>query len=205
MNLFYANGTISIAPAIALLEAGIEHDLTRIDFASAGQSQPEYLAINPKGRVPALVLKTGEVLTETGALLDYIAAKSTTAKLVPQAPETAAHMRSVMYYLASTMHVAHAHKMRGSRWADNEASFADMTAKVPETMAACAAYVESECLKGDYVCGAEFSIADAYLFIVCSWLSGDGVNLDDFPIITAFMNRMEERASVKTMRAKGML
>jgi glutathione S-transferase len=205
MNLFYTNGTISIAPAITLIEAGLDHDLTRIDFAKAEQGAPEYLAINPKGRVPALALTDGTVLTETGALLDYIAACAPDASLVPTALEDAAHMRSVMYYLASTMHVAHAHKLRGIRWADNTDSFADMTLKVPETMTACAAYVEADCLRGDYVCGNDFSIADAYLFVVCTWLASDGVALSDFPKVTAFMARMEDRPSVKAVRAKGML
>jgi glutathione S-transferase len=205
MNLFYTNGTISIAPAITLIEAGLDHDLTRIDFAKAEQGAPEYLAINPKGRVPALALTDGTVLTETGALLDYIAACAPDASLVPTALEDAAHMRSVMYYLASTMHVAHAHKLRGIRWADNTDSFADMTRKVPETMTACAAYVEADCLRGDYVCGNDFTIADAYLFVVCTWLAGDGVALSDFPKVTAFMARMEDRPSVKAVRAKGML
>lgn len=205
MNLFYANGTISIAPAIALLEACLPHNLSRVDFASAEQTKPEYLAINPKGRVPALVLKDGTVLSETGAILDYIAAVAPDADLVPADPAEAAHMRSVMYYLASTMHVAHAHKMRGSRWADSAESHADMTAKVPETMRACAAYVEAECLRDDYVCGAAFSLADAYLFVVCNWLDGDGVPVSDFPKITAFMARMDARDSVQTVRAKGML
>ena len=205
MNLFYANGTISIAPAIALIEAGLDHDLSRLDFAEAAQTKPEYLAINPKGRVPALVLADGTVLTETGALLDYIAALVPDAGLVPDAAADAAHMRAVMYYLASTMHVAHAHKMRGTRWADKAESHADMTAKVPQTMAACAAYVEAECIRGDYVCGDAFTVADAYLFVVCNWLAGDGVSVADYPKITAFMARMEARDSVKAVRAKGML
>jgi glutathione S-transferase len=205
MKLFYANGTISIAPAIALLEAGLQHDLARLDFATAAQTKPEYLAINPKGRVPALVLEDGTVLTETGALLDYIAALALDAGLVPVAPAEAAHMRAVMYYLASTMHVAHAHKMRGSRWADRPESHADMTAKVPQTMAACAAYVEAECLRGDYVCGAQFTLADAYLFVVCNWLAGDGVDVATYTKITAFMARMNTRDSVKAVRAQGML
>ena len=205
MKLFYAKGTISIAPAIALIEAGLDHDLARIDFATAEQTKPDYLAINPKGRVPALVLNDGTVLTETGALLDYIAAIAPQAHLLPQTAETAAHMRSVMYYLASTMHVAHAHKMRGSRWADKAESHADMTAKVPQTMTACAAYVEAECLHGDYVCGDQFTIGDAYLFVVCNWLAGDGVILSDFPKIAGFMDRMNARDSVKAAREKNML
>ncbi len=205
MKLFYANGTISIAPAIALVEAALDHDLVRIDFGQAEQTLPEYLAINPKGRVPALVLDDGTILTETGALLEYIAALAPEVELVPADPVLAAHMRSVMYYLASTMHVAHAHKMRGSRWADLPESHADMTAKVPETVTACATFVEAECLRGDYVCGSDLSIADTYLFVVCNWLEGDGVNMANFPKITAFMDRMEQRSSVQAIRAKGML
>jgi glutathione S-transferase len=205
MNLFYADGTISIAPAIALIEAGLEHDLTRIDFANAEQTKPEYLAINPKGRVPALVLKDGVVLSETGALLDYIATLASSTALIPSTPEDAAHMRSVMYYLASTMHVAHAHKMRGNRWADAADSLADMSAKLSETMTTCTAYVEAECLRGPYVCGDNFTIADAYLFVICNWLAGDGVDLSDFPALTGFMTLMEGRDSVIEVRRKGML
>tara|TARA_R110002124_G_scaffold58609_1_gene163102 strand:+ start:957 stop:1577 length:621 start_codon:yes stop_codon:yes gene_type:complete len=204
-KLFYAPGTISIAVALGLQEANLPYEPIRIDFSSAEQTKPDYLAINPKGRVPALGTSEGHVLTETGALLDYIAALAPKAQLIPQDIETAAHMRSVMYYLASTMHVAHAHKMRGSRWADQPDSHSDMTAKVPQTMTACAAFVEAECLRGDYVCGAQISIADFYLFIVCNWLAGDGVKVKAFPRITAFLARMETRDSVKTLREKGML
>ncbi|MEY8840690.1 glutathione S-transferase N-terminal domain-containing protein, partial [Cribrihabitans sp. XS_ASV171] len=73
MQLYYAPGSISVAAAIALREAGIDHELTRVDFASAEQTKPAYHAINPKGRVPALATGDG-VLTETGAILEYVAA-----------------------------------------------------------------------------------------------------------------------------------
>ena len=96
------------------------------------QTKPEYLAVNSKGRVPTLEVG-GERLTETGAILDYIASLAPQANLVPDDPLKAAYMRSVMYFLASTMHVNHAHKARGSRWADRPESHADMTAKVPAT------------------------------------------------------------------------
>ena len=139
LKLYYAPNSISIAVAIALEEAGLPYTPLKVDFATAAQTQPEYMAINPKGRVPALVNPQGKVLTETGALLEYIAALAPDAHLLPQDAETAAHMHSVMYYLASTMHVAHAHKMRGHRWADQQSSFDDMKAKVPQTMADCAA------------------------------------------------------------------
>lgn len=205
MQLYYTKGTISVAVALALLEAGLDHTLTRVNFATAEQTQDAYLRVNSKGRVPALALDDGTVLTETGALLEYVAACAPEAGLVPQDPASAGHMRSVMYYLASTMHVAHAHKMRGIRWADQQSSHDDMAAKVPQTMTDCATYVEAECLRGDYVCGDAFSLADAYLFVVCNWLEGDNVNVAAFPKITAFMNRMEARESVKAARANDLL
>lgn len=205
MKLYYAPGTISIAVAIALEEAGLSYEAVRVDFATAEQTKAPYLELNPKGRVPSLVLEGGQVLTETGALLDYIAALKPAAALVPAQADVAAHARGVMYYLASTMHVAHAHKMRGTRWADRPESHADMTAKVPQTMAACAAYVEENALLGDFVAGDSLSLADPYLYIVCNWLEGDGVPQADYPRIAAFMQRMAERPSVKAMRERGML
>lgn len=205
LKLYYFPGTISVAVAITLQEAGLDYDPVKVDFAAAEQTKPDFLALNPKGRVPALVTDKGTILTETGALLDYIADLKPDAGLVPQDAEDAAQMRAVMYYLASTMHVAHAHKMRGSRWADQQSSFDDMTAKVPETMTACAQYVETECLRGAYANGDYLTLADPYLFVVCNWLKGDGVNLSEFPKISAFLSLMESRDSVKAVRAKGIL
>lgn len=205
LTLYYAPGTISIAVALALTEAGLPFDAIKIDFKTAEQTAPDYLAINPKGRVPALKISDGSVLTETGALLEYVATLAPDAALIPADPADACHMRSAMYYLASTMHVAHAHKMRGSRWATQQSSFEDMTAKVPQTMAACAAYVEANCLRGTYVLGADTSIADFYLFVVCNWLEGDSVDLTLYPKIEAFMAALNARDCVMTIREKGML
>lgn len=202
MKLYYATGTISIAVAIALEEAGIAYDTHQLNFASGDQQSPEYAKVNPKGRVPALDVN-GTILTETGALLDYVATQA--PHLMPTDPIQAAKARSVMYYLASTMHVNHAHKMRGHRWADQESSWQDMTAKVPENMTASAQFVETDCLTGPYILGDQITIADAYLFMVCTWLPGDGVDLAPFPKLRAFMNAMEARDSVKAVRAKGML
>ncbi len=204
MKLYFARGTISIAAAITLHEAGLEFTPRAVDFKGGEQTTPTYHKINPKGRVPVLDVD-GTLLTETGAILEYIATTAPDAGLMPEAALDAAHVRAVMYYLASTMHPNHAHKMRGNRWADQEASRADMAAKVPETMTACAQYVEDHCLRGPLVAGAKLSIADPYLFVVCSWLEGDDVDLAAFPKIRAFRAAMEERASVKTVRAAGML
>ncbi|MFL4469101.1 glutathione S-transferase family protein [Tateyamaria armeniaca] len=202
MKLYYAPRTISIAVAIALNEAGIDYETHKLDFAAGEQNSDGYAAINPKGRVPALELD-GTILTETGALLEYVATLA--PALMPADAVAAAQARSVMYYLASTMHVNHAHRLRGHRWADNEASWADMAAKVPQTMTDSATFIETECLAGPFVLGDTLCIADIYLFVVCGWLEGDGVDLAPFPKLRAFMAAMEERASVQAVRANGML
>lgn len=204
MQLFYTPNTISVSVAIALQEAGLTHELTLVDFTKAEQTTAGYLAKNPKGRVPTLMTE-GTALTETGALLEYIAALAPQMNLVPVDPKLAVQMRSVMFYLASTMHINHAHGVRGGRWADSQSSFDDMKAKVPETMAASAKYIEDECLNRPFVLGDAFSIADIYLFNVCTWLSGDGVSVSSYPKITAHMAMMETRASVRKMRALGVL
>ncbi len=204
MQLYYAPRTISVAVAIAMEEAGLDYEAIRLDFAEGEQTKPAYKQINPKGRVPALVVDGG-ILTETGALLDYIAAVAPKAGLVPNDPVMAARMREVMYYLASTMHVNHAHKIRGPRWADRKSSWKDMKDKVPQTMTASSDYISSNGLRGPFVLGDQFSLADAYLYVVCSWLEGDGVDVSAFPKILAFREAMEARASVQAVRAAGML
>ena len=203
MKLFASPGSISVAVAIALEEAGVDHDIHMLDFTKDEQRSPDYARINPKGRVPALVLDDGTILTETGALLEFVAAHD--PRLMPANPTHAAKARAVMYYLASTMHVNHAHKMRGHRWADQESSWQDMTAKVPETMTASAQFVEEHCIEGPFVIGTHISIADFYLYVVCTWLPGDGVDLAPFPKIRAFMAEMEGRHSIEVMRTKGLL
>ncbi|MEQ3673383.1 glutathione S-transferase family protein [Pseudophaeobacter sp.] len=204
MQLYYAPGTISVAVAIALEEAGLDYEAIKIDFASKEQTSPAYAQINPKSRVPALAVDGG-ILTETGALLDYIADIAPDADLRPTDPVLLARMREVMYYLASTMHVNHAHKMRGSRWASKTSSYKDMQAKVPQTMADSCAHLSQYGLRGPFVLGDRLSLADCYLYVVCTWLQGDGVTLADFPKIQSFMAAMEQRDSVRAVTAKDML
>ncbi|QYX58475.1 glutathione S-transferase family protein [Roseovarius sp. SCSIO 43702] len=203
MKLYYAPRTISVAAVMMLDETGIEHELVALDFGAGEQTGAAYHAINPKGRVPALDTGDG-VLTETGAILEFVAAQVPERSLVPGDPMQAARMREAMYYLASTMHVNHAHKMRGHRWADREESRRDMTNKVVQTMTDSARYVEERMLRGPLILGEALSVADFYLYTVCSWLEGDGVDVEALPRIRAFRTEMEGRASVRHAHENGL-
>ncbi|MDW4500101.1 glutathione S-transferase family protein [Sulfitobacter sp. D35] len=205
MRLYCAPKTISVAVYIALHEAGLTFDVTTLDFGAGEQTQAPYLEINPKGRVPTLELADGQRLTETGAILELVAALAPDAGLMPEDALAAARVRSVMYYLASTAHVNHAHARRGARWADRPESHADMAAKVPQTMTQSARFIEAHCLGGDPLGGETPCVADFYAFMICSWMEGDGVAIDDFPGITAFLERMRARPSVRAAYDAGLL
>ena len=199
LTLHYAPRTISIAVAITLEEVGTPYDAIRVDFASGEQTKSTYRAVNPKGRVPALVTPKG-VLTETGALLEYIA-----PSLVPDDPFAAAKMRELMCYLNGTMHPHHAHGLRGDRWADQESSFADMKQKVPQRVGECCAHLEEFLPRLPFPIGDLEVVSDAYLYVTLSWLAGDGVDIADYPTLAAFQHQMNTRPSVQAVFEKGML
>lgn len=203
-TLYYAKGTIAAAIAIALKDIGAPFEGISVDFANAEQRGRAYAGINPKGRVPALITEQG-TLTETLAILCYLGDVFPQADLCPEDPFEAAQMRSVMTYLASTAHVNHAHKMRGERWADRPESWEDMRNKVTGNMTDCAAHIEAHCIKGPYVMGERFTVADPYLFVVSSWLAGDGVDIAAFPKLAQFHAHMLARPSVSAAQADGYL
>ncbi|THD81143.1 MAG: glutathione S-transferase family protein [Phenylobacterium sp.] len=202
MKLFHARGSCSLASLIALEEAGAAYELVVMSTKAGDQRRPEYLAVNPKSRVPALVTERG-VLTETPAILAFVAQSFPEARLAPlDDPFAFAEAQAFNSYLCATVHVAHAHRHRGYRWADQEASFADMTAKVPENMTACFGLIEQSLLKGPFVLGEAYSICDAYLFTVADWMEGDGVDPTAFPKVLAHRERVSARPAVRKVLAE---
>ena len=196
-QLYYAPGTCALASHIALEEAGADYKAERLDFKANQQQSPDYLRINIKGRVPSLVTDRG-VITETPAILGYIAQTFPKAKLAPvDDPFAFAQVQSFNNYLCATVHVAHAHKGRGYRWAADETSFADMKRTVPKSMTACMELVEKNMLKGPWVMGEQYTICDPYLYTIALWLEGDTVDLKSLPKVADHMKHMSERAAVK--------
>ncbi|MFB9951478.1 glutathione S-transferase family protein [Rhizobium puerariae] len=196
-TLYFAPGTCALASHIALAESGLPYEVRRVKFAENEQRSEAYLKINPKGRVPALVMDKG-VLTETVAILAFIAQVAREANLAPlDDPFLFGRMQAFNAYLASTVHVAHAHGRRGTRWADEPSSHADMQRKVPQTMGESFRLIEDELLAGPYVLGDRYSIADPYLFTIATWLEGDKVDIARFPRVQAHFEAMKARPAVQ--------
>lgn len=202
LKLFHAWGSCSLASLIALEEAGVDYELAMMDTAAGDQRKPEYLAVNPKGRVPALVTERG-VLTETPAILAYIAQRWPQAGLAPlDDPYAFAQAQAFNSYLCSTVHVAHAHRHRGYRWADSPEALAEMTRKTPETMTACFQLIEDEMLAGPWVLGEAYSVCDAYLFTLGGWLVRASVDICQFPKVAAHADRVAARPAVRKVLAR---
>jgi glutathione S-transferase len=202
LKLYYAPGTCALASHITLAEAGADYTTERIDFKANQQNSPEYLAINPKGRVPSLVTDRG-ILTETPAMLAFIAQSFPKAKLAPIDDAYAfAQAQSFNSYLCSTVHINHAHRMRGARWATEESSFADMKRKVPQSVGAAFALIERAMLKGPWVMGETYTICDPYLFTLAGWLEGDSVDIATLPKVADHFKRMKDRPAVQKALAE---
>ena len=173
------------------------YETTRLDFSTDDQRKPEFLAINPHGRVPALVTDDG-VITETPAILAFVAQTFPDARLAPFCdPFAFAKIQAFNSYLCSTVHVAHAHRMRGYRWADDPIAIKEMQRKAPESVSACFELLEHRMLKGPWVMGDDYTICDPYLFTLAQWLEADGVDPQRLPMICGHRRRMSERPSVR--------
>ena len=202
MKLYYSPGSCALASHIALEESRTVYEAIRIDFGSAQQRSSEFLEVNPKGRVPALVTERG-ILTETPAILLFLAQSFPGVNMAPlEDPFALAEAQSFNSYLCATVHVAHAHRGRGERWAYKESSFEDMRRKVPESVSACFQLIEDTLIKGPWVLGDSYSMCDPYLYTVARWMEGDGVDINRFPKVKAQFDAIKARpAAARAIKA----
>ena len=201
LTYYYAPRTCALAAHSALEHAGANYEAIVLNFAAQAQRSPEFLAINPKGRVPALVTERG-ILTEIPALLLFVAQRFPEAGLAPLDDIFAlAQMQAFNSYLCSTVHVAHAHRVRGARWADDPAAIEAMKAKVPQNMTECMLLIEKTMLQGPWVLGDCYSVADMYLYTISGWLEADGGETRLLPGILAPRARMGADATVQRVEA----
>lgn len=202
LKIFAARQSVALASVILLEEVEADYELHVLDFSKGEQNLPEYQAVNPKGRVPALVTEDG-ILTETPAILVYIAQRFGSAQMTgAHDPFVFAKIQEFNSYLASTVHVAHAHRFRGSRWADDAQALEAMKKKVPETMTQTVGLVETDFFKSPWVMGDAYTVCDPYLFTICSWIESDGVDTSKMPRLMDHQKRMLERPATQAALAQ---
>jgi glutathione S-transferase len=206
MKLYYSPGACSLAPHIALEETGAEYEPVVVKLADGAQRSPEYLAINPKGRVPALA-DDGFVVTENPAILRYIARKYPNAALWPDDPREDARCLEWLGWCTSGIHVAYAHTRRAERYAITEAGKAEVVEKGRETCRDVWDQVEKRLAASSspWAAGERYSVADPYIFVFWTWGRGPNLGYDmprEFPTWTEHAKRMGERPAVQRALAR---
>lgn len=200
LTLYLSKASSALAPHILLEEAGAAYTTCEVPISEGAHRQPDYLRINPKGRVPALDTGRG-IVTENPAILLHIAETHPATGLLPEDPVMRARGNALNAYICATVHVAFAHKQRGARWADDPAAQAAMQEKVAANLAECAALIEQTHADGPWALGEHYSFCDPYLFLVPRWLEKAGVPLARYPWLAAHRDAMLGRPSTRRVLA----
>ena len=201
MKLYFYPGACSMAPHIVLREAGYQFDLDKVDLAKKQTASGEdYTKVNPKGYVPALRLDDGQVLTEAGAILQYLADHKPEAGLAPKAGTMERYrLMEWLNFIASELH-----KSLGAlfnpkitpEWKDNQVALFGRRCDVL-----------ARTLDGKpYLMGDKFSVADAYLFTILGWANLFKLDMSKWPALQSYVTRIAARPAVKeAMKAEGLI
>jgi len=198
--LYYSPGACSLAPHVVLEELGIPYETVRISTAEGQQRSPEYLKINPRGRVPALVVD-GKVLVENVAILSFLGGGFASKGLWPAKTWDQAQALSFMAWLADTVHPAYAHLFRPERYVEGPActdavkrggrkAFGDSLAEIDRLVAG-----------KKWALGNRFSVVDAYLLVFYRWGNRNGFPVKDLPNYSALIGRVLARPAVRKVMA----
>lgn len=193
MKLYFAPGACSLSPHIALREAGLPFTLEQVDiFTGKTAGGEDFAAINPKGYVPALKLEDGSVLTEGAAIVQYIADLAPSVGLAPlPATLERARLQEWLNFLASELHKAFSPLFRPGT---SEAGRQEARAAIARRLG----HIETELADGrSYLLGDAFSVADIYLFVIAGWAEGKDIPLSTWPRLTALLERVASRNSVR--------
>jgi len=200
LTLYYSPGACSLAPHLVLEELALPYATVRVPIAEGAHLRPEYLAINPRARLPALAVGD-DILTEAVAILRYLARQSTEPCLWPSTSLDEARMLSLMIWLTSTVHITFAQIWRAARYSDEKEHHAGIQQKGRSEVLKQLGEVE-QFLSGGYAIADRLTVADFYLLVFYRW--GWRVKLDMSPFVrwSAHTDRIAERPAVKRVIAR---
>ena len=197
MKLYYSPGACSLSPHIALLEAGLPYDLVKVDLkAKKLENGDDYLKINPKGQVPALVLDSGELVTEGPVIVQMIADKASAKHLAPA--RDSAERYKLQEWLTYTN--GELHKNIGALF--NPALADDAKAIFKDRAMGKFKYVDGELAGKDYLMGKQFTVADGYMFTMLAWAERMKWDLSGLQNLMAYKARVGARPKVQEALVK---
>lgn len=201
MKLYYSPGACSLSPHIVASEAGIAIDIEKVNLAEKKtESGKDYMAINPKGYVPALALDDGSVLTEGPAIVQYLADQKPATQLAPAAGSIERYrLQEWLNFIGTELH-----KNFGPLF--NKASSDEVKTAAKANIDKRLGYLNDKLASVKYLMGETFSVADAYAFTILNWTNFTGIDLKPYPNVAAYMGRIGARPKVQeALRAEGLL
>ena len=192
MKLYYSPGACSLSPHIALHEAGLKHDLVKVDLkAKKLENGDDYTKINPKGSVPALGLDDGSVLTEGPAIVQFIADQAADKKLAPANGSTERYrLQEWLNFISTDLHKSFGPLFAPNLSDDTKQFFKDRIAKY-------FGFADKALAGKDYLMGSQFTVADGYLFVMLTWAERMKLDISTFKNLAAFKARVGARPAVK--------
>ena len=195
LKLYYAPGACSTASHIGLEESGAAYESQPLSFAKAEQRTPEYLKINPRGRVPALVIDEGTIVENT-AILDYVATRYA-PHLMPADPAGRARAISLMAWFSNNVHPAFTHVGRPERFATDVATHDNIKATGRDNFLAALREIDGLLAGRSWILGDTFSVVDGYALVFYGWGKRIGLPVEELKNYTAWKDRMLARPAVR--------
>ncbi|WP_297323693.1 glutathione transferase GstA [uncultured Bartonella sp.] len=191
MKLYFAPGACSLSPHIVAIEAGIPITLDKVDLAKKKTANgDDFLKVTAKGYVPALELDDGRVLTEGPAIVQYLADLKPEKNLAEKAGTfERAKVQEWLNYIATELHKSFGSLFHPASEDEKKAAKAKLIDRL--------VYAEKHLENSEFVVGNHFTVADAYLFTVLTWCKFVGIDLLDMPALAAYMDKINNRDSVK--------
>lgn len=201
MKLYYSPGACSLSPHIALEESGLPYETESVDLKTkVTASGADFWKSNPKGYVPALLLDSGELLTEGAAIVQYIADQAPHSKLAPPNGTLARYqLQSWLNFIGTEVH-------KGFSPLFNPAMPAEAKKLSAERLLDRLKWVDGELAGKTWLMGADFTVADAYLFVVTNWAKPMQIDLTPYANLLAWRERVAARPAVqRAMKAEGLI
>jgi glutathione S-transferase len=201
MKLYYSPGACSLSPHIALHEAGLAHDLVKVDLrAKTTENGDDFATINPKGQVPALVLDNGEMLTEGPVIVQAIADQAPNKHLAPAAGTAERYrMQEWLNFTTSELHKNFSPLFNPAIPDEVKKFFSDRIMGKFK-------YVDSQLAGRDYLMGKQFTVADGYLFVMLAWADRMKLDLSGMTNLMAYKARVAARPNVQAaLKMEGLL
>jgi glutathione S-transferase len=196
LTLYYCPGACSMASHITLEESGLPFEGKPLRLGKGEAQTPEYLKINPRGKVPALVVD-GRALTENVAIMSYVARQVAPGKLLPTGAFDEARCISTMTWFSNSVHPPWTHLQRPERFAEDKAAHETVRATGRKGFVAALQEIDSLLAGNDWLIGSQFTVADAYALVFYGWGMRIELPMKDFTAYTAHKERMLARPAVR--------